>query len=119
MRGLASWAWVFLSRSSAGTAIPECKDKKKVETPWLRIDGRKERLRFELEARGSEAVEAAPQQAIDEHHDRRHDESGSKKQIEAAGIAGAANSASQACSPNNPPLKMKIFGDDAGVPRSA
>src|SRR5260370_3519109 len=79
----------------------------------------KERLSFQLEARGGQAVEAPPKQAIDEHHDRRHNERRSQQHIEAAGVAGAADGAAETRGRNNPSLKGKIFRDDAGVPRAA
>lgn len=52
-------------------------------------------LGFELEARRGQPVEAPPQQTIDEHHHRRHNERCSEQHIEAAGIAGAADGAAE------------------------
>ncbi len=48
-----------------------------------------------------------------------HDQSGRQKQMKVAGVAGAADGAAKAGSFNNFPLKMKVFGDDAGVPSAA
>src|SRR5437016_13819987 len=49
--------------------------------------------RFELEARGGEAVETAPEEAVDEHHDGGHDQCSGQQLVEAACVAGAANRA--------------------------
>src|SRR5216684_4477267 len=79
----------------------------------------KERLSLQLEAGGRKAIQAAPEQPVDEHDDRGHDERRSQQHIEAARIAGAADGAAKTRRRNNPSLEMKIFRDDAGVPRSA
>src|SRR5467141_4407388 len=75
-------------------------------------------LGFEFETRRSKTVEAAPKQAIDEHDDRGHDERRGQQYIEAAGVAGAADGVAESGSRNNPALEVKIFRDDAGVPRA-
>src|SRR5713226_1271887 len=51
-------------------------------------------LSLELEAGGSEAVEAPPEQPVNEHNDRGHDERRSEQDVEAPGVAGAADGAS-------------------------
>src|SRR5260370_38562966 len=48
-------------------------------------------LRLQLEAGRGEAIEAPPQQAVDEHHDGGHDERRSEQDVEAAGVAGAGD----------------------------
>ena len=45
---------------------------------------------FELEAGGGQAVEAAPDEAIDQDHDGGHDQRGGQKQVEAAGVLPSA-----------------------------
>src|SRR6267143_561066 len=85
---------------------------------WESASG-KERLSFQLEAGRGEAIEAAPQQAVDEHDDGGHDERRSEQHIEAAGVAGAADGAAEAGGRNDSALEMKIFRHDAGVPRAA
>src|SRR5712664_1746097 len=85
---------------------------------WESASG-KERLSFQLEAGRGEAIEAAPQQAVDEHDDGGHDERRSEQHIEAAGVAGAADGAAEAGGRNDSALEMKIFRDDAGVPGAA
>src|SRR6267143_693798 len=85
---------------------------------WESASG-KERLSFQLEAGRGEAIEAAPQQAVDEHDDGGHDERRSQQHDEAAGVAGAADGAAEAGGRNDAALEMKIFRDDAGVPGAA
>src|SRR5260370_16137029 len=63
-------------------------------------------LSFQLEARGGQAVEAPPKQAIDEHHDRRHNERRSQPHIEAPGLAVAADGAAETRGRNKPSLKV-------------
>src|SRR5260370_6711950 len=77
------------------------------------------RLSLQLETQGGQPVEASPQQPVDEHDDSGHDQRRSKQHVKAAGIAGAADGASQSWGRNNFPLEMKIFCDDAGVPGAA
>src|SRR5229473_4417489 len=85
---------------------------------WESASG-KGRLRLQLEARRGEAIEAAPQQAVDEHDNGGHDERRSEQHIEAAGVAGAADGAAESRGRNDSALEMKIFRDDAGVPGAA
>src|SRR6266513_1801874 len=76
-------------------------------------------LRLQLEAGGGEAIERPPEQPVDEHDDGGHDERRSEQDVEAAGVAGAADGAAEAGGRNDSALEMKIFRDDAGVPRAA
>src|SRR5216684_2123950 len=85
---------------------------------WGSASG-KGRLSFQLEAGRGEAIEAAPQQAVDEHDNGGHDERRSEQHIEAAGVAGAADGAAESRGRNDSALEMKIFRDDAGVPGAA
>src|SRR6266851_3832033 len=85
---------------------------------WGSASG-KGRLSFQLEAGRGEAIDAAPQQAVDEHDDGGHDERRSEQDVEAAGVAGAADGAAESGGRNDSALEMKIFRDDAGVPGAA
>src|SRR6266852_9240102 len=85
---------------------------------WGSASG-KGRLSVQLEAGRGEAIEAAPQQAVDEHDNGGHDQRRSEQHIEAAGVAGAADGAAESRGRNDSALEMKIFRDDAGVPSAA
>src|SRR5437879_11646505 len=76
-------------------------------------------LRLQLEAGGGQAIETPPEQPVDEHDDGGHDERRSEQDVEAAGVAGAADGAAEAGGRNDSALEMKIFRDDAGVPGAA
>jgi DNA-binding transcriptional LysR family regulator len=69
---------------------------------------KKERLTLQLESRRGQAIEASPQQAVNEYYDR-HDQRRSQQHVEPPRIAGAADGARETRYRNNPSLEIKIF----------
>src|ERR1700722_2785472 len=78
----------------------------------------KSALRFEAEARFGEAIKFAPKQAIDGYHRCRHHHGCGEEQMEVAAVGGLRDGRAEGEGRVDVSLEMKIFGDDAGIPRA-
>ena len=76
-------------------------------------------LGFEAVARLGQGVESAPDQAIDGHNRRGHQDSGSKKQIEVPAVGGLTDRGSKTYSCVRVAFEVEVLGYDARIPCAA